>query len=90
MEELSKYIKNVDKYIDFIQDEINNCFEDPSYIDNKYQKYKNIDFLYNESFEAIISDEIFIKEIQQNSTPVNPEFNITAEFYEGFGYDIYP
>ena len=89
VKELSKYIKRVDKYINFIKDEINICKIHPSYVDDNYQKYKNIDVLYNESFGTIISNEILGKEIQHKSTFINPTFNIMTEFYEGFGHDIY-
>ena len=52
-----------------------------------YQEYKNIDFIYNFKEEIIKTSVIFEKnDVQPNNSNCH---NITSEFYEGFGKDLF-
>ena len=47
-----------------------------------YESYRNVDFLYNNSIDIINSQDLKIKEINQQQ-----KYPITKKFREGFGID---
>lgn len=59
-------------------------YKDTSFI-KTYQYYKNIDFLYNDSFQPIQSNEVVAT---RKNFGNNVNYNLTSEFYDGFGHDI--
>ena len=59
-------------------------YKDTSFI-KTYQYYKNIDFLYNDSFQPIQSNEVVAT---RKNFGNNANYNLTSEFYDGFGHDI--
>lgn len=86
-QELLKFTKDKNQLIysiiDIIQEKL---LYDLSWFEYFYLEYEKIEFIYN-----IFKKPVCIKEIFHETRPVicNNEFNITSDFYDGYGYDIY-
>ena len=98
---LKKYDRNINNYLSKINKKVYNFYflgigfndiisflNNESILEEYYQKYKNIDFLYNQSHEVIETKHLY--DFKNNQTPqiINQEKLITQDFYDGFGCNL--
>ena len=98
-----KYYKNIENIKNFFNKcnkKVYNClftlinfdhfislFKNETILEDYYQYYKNIDFLYNQSFEIIHSENLYEYKINQNQQMMKGK-EINQDFYDGYGIDI--